>query len=64
MRRFSAVAVPHSVRLGGLHPSRFGSGRRWLRDRSPRTSPGLSANLRLFTATYAAGFLFVSLFIA
>jgi hypothetical protein len=64
MRRFSAVALPYSVRLGGPHPSRFGSGRRWALDLAERPPPRWSEEARLFAGTWAAGFLAFSLFLA
>jgi hypothetical protein len=57
--------LPSSVRLGGKHPLRFGTGRRWLLDWAQKqVSSGLSPDVRLFAGAYAAGFLVVSLFIA
>jgi hypothetical protein len=64
MRVRPAVAVPFSVRLGGPHPLRFGTGRRWLLEWSQALPASWSADLRLFAATYLLGFIGVSLFIA
>jgi hypothetical protein len=64
MHRYSALAVPFSVRLGGRHPLRFGIGRRWLLKLSDQLPTGLNTDTRLFVTAYAAGFLAVSLFIA
>jgi hypothetical protein len=58
------AALPFSVRLGGPHPLRFGTGRRWLLDWAEQLPQGWSENARLFAGAYAAGFLAVSLFIA
>ena len=66
MPRSLAIAVPASVRLGGPHPLRFGTGRRWLLEWAgslPR-SLEIHPDLRFFAGAYAAGFLLVSLFIA
>lgn len=64
MRRSRALALPFSVRLGGPHPLRFGHGRRWLLQWADQLPSGLSDNAKLFATAYAAGFVFVSLFIA
>jgi len=64
MRRLAAFAVPFSVRVGGPHPLRFGTGRRWLLGLAETMPKGLSEDARLFAGAYAAGFLVVSLFIA
>lgn len=64
MHRPTAVALPFSVRLGGPHPLRFGTGRRWLLEVAARLPQGLGADARLFIGAYLAGFVGVSLFIA
>lgn len=64
MRRSSAVALPFSVRLGGPHPLRFGSGRTWLLEWAEKLPAGWSDNAKLFAGAYVAGFFAVSLFIA
>ncbi len=64
MRRGSAVAIPFSVRLGGPHPTRFGSGRRWLLGVVREVAKPWSDEAKLFASAYGAGFVFVSLFIA
>ncbi|GAA4022194.1 hypothetical protein GCM10022280_23520 [Sphingomonas swuensis] len=67
MPRSTAVVLPYSVRLGGPHPMRFGTGRRWLlglAEKLDRLPSGLSDDARLFLGTYAAGFAAVSLYLA
>jgi hypothetical protein len=64
MRRHTAVVLPFSVRLGGLHPARFGTGRRWLVDWAEQLPEGTSDELRLFAGTWALGFVAFSLFLA
>lgn len=64
MRRVSAVAIPFSVRLGGPHPTRFGTGRRWLLEVVQQVARPWSDEAKLFASAYAAGFVVVSLFIA
>ena len=49
--------------LFATHPSRFG--RRFvLHDRPQAKAPSVSDDVRLFATTFAAGFLFVSVFLA
>lgn len=64
MRRFSAASLPSSIRLGGPHPSRFGTGRRWLLDLAERLPMSLGQDARLFVGAYFAGFLAFSVFLA
>lgn len=64
MRPATTAALPFSVRVGGLHPSRFGVGRRWLLEVTEHLPGGLSEEARLFAGTWAAGFLAFSLFLA
>ena len=64
MRRVSSVPIPFSVRLGGPHPTRFGTGRRWLLDVVREVARPWSDEVKLFASAYGAGFVFVSLFIA
>lgn len=64
MRRSSTITVPYSVRVGGPHPLRFGTGRRWLLDWAGQIPAGWSKDVRLFASAYLAGFAAVSLFIA
>lgn len=64
MRRTTAAILPFSVRLGGPHPARFGTGRRWLVEWAENLPEGISDEVRLFAGTWAAGFLAFSLFLA
>jgi len=64
MPRLSAASLPASVRLGGPHPSRFGTGRRWLLEWAERLPAAWSKDARLFAGAYLTGFVAVSLFIA
>jgi hypothetical protein len=64
MRHSTAAFLPFSVRLGGPHPLRFGTGRRWLAEWMTELPQGLSDDARLFAATWAAGFLGFSIFLA
>lgn len=64
MRRFTAAVLPFSVRLGGPHPLRFGTGRQWLTEWIDELPHGLGDDARLFAVTWAAGFLGFSLFLA
>ena len=64
MRRSTALSLPFSVRVGGPHPLRFGTGRRWLLEWTEALPEGLSDDARLFAGTWAAGFLAFSLFLA
>ena len=45
------------------HPMRFGRGPARLVEESARAAPKLSADIKLFGATFLAGFLFVSILI-
>jgi hypothetical protein len=64
MRRFTTASLPFSVRVGGPHPMRFGSGRRWLIEWMEDLPKGISDDMRLFAGAWAAGFLGFSLFLA
>jgi hypothetical protein len=46
-----------------LHPFRFGRGRIWLLGDEQVIRPSLPEDVKLFAATFAAGFLFVSILI-
>jgi hypothetical protein len=64
MRRPTTAVLPFSVRLGGPHPARFGTGRSWVLEWAEQVPAGFSDDVRLFAATWAAGFLAFSLFFA
>jgi hypothetical protein len=57
-------SMPHARSANALDPRLFGRGR--MRLLETETKPGwrLSDDARLFATTFAAGFLFVSIFIA
>lgn len=64
MHHHNAATVPPSIRLGGVHPLRFGKASRRLCRLAERLPTTLSDEARQFAAAYAAGFIAVSLFIA
>lgn len=68
MPRLAAASLPVSVRLGGVHPLRFGTGRRWLlgvaANVAQRLGHRLSPDVQLFAGTWLTGFLAFSLFLA
>jgi hypothetical protein len=56
--------MAHARSAIALDPRLFGRGPARLLGEGPAPKPRLSDDLKLFAATFAAGFLFVSIFIA
>lgn len=64
MRRLQTAALPFSVRLGGPHPLRFGTGRRWLLEVAESLPESWNEDVRLFASAWLCGFLAFSLYLA